>query len=77
MRLCRLYEAQHPTCTHGYALRNHTVAEALLAELGHDVATPVDLAMSRVLEVRRNELPSFVMLPPPITQLYRTGKRKV
>jgi hypothetical protein len=67
----------HPTCTHAYALRNHTVAAALLAELGHDLATTVDTAMARLLEVRRAELPSFVMLPPPVTQLYRTGKHFV
>ena len=74
---CRLYVAQNPTCTHGYALRNATVAAALLRELGHDVADSVDLVMARILEVKRDELPSFVMLPPPIAQLYRTSKHQV
>lgn len=74
--LCRLYVAQNPACTHAYALRNHTVASALLRELGHDMAAPVDIVMARILNVQRAQLPSFVMLPPPIAQLYRTGKHK-
>jgi hypothetical protein len=74
--LCRLYVAQNPACTHGYALRNHTVASALLRELGHDVAAPVDIVMACILNALRAQLPSFVMLPPPISQLYRTGKHK-
>ena len=75
--LCRLWVAGHPTCTHGYALRNAKVAQTLLRELGTDVAGAVDLVMAHVLQMKRAELPSYVVLPPPIAQLYRTSKRKV
>lgn len=58
-------------------LRNSTVAELLLKEIGHDVVKPVDLGLIALIESKGDVIPMYVMLPPPITQLWRTRKRKV
>lgn len=72
---CRLYGAQSPACTHAYALRNATVAQLFVDAIGHDVDKPVDLSMIALLKA--HHLPGYVMLPPPVSQLWRTDKRKV
>jgi hypothetical protein len=72
-----VYKALKPACTHAYVLRNATVAELLLKEMGHDVVKPVDLTLISLIEVKGDQIPMYVMLPPPITQLWRTKKRKV
>lgn len=74
-RACRLYKARGPACTHAYALRNATVAQHFVDAIGHDVNRPVDLAMIALLKA--HHLPGYVMLPPPVSQLWRTDKRKV
>lgn len=71
-----MYKAIKPACTHSYVLRNATVAEILLEEMGHDVVKPVDLGLISLLENKGDQIPMYVMLPPPITQLWRTQKRK-
>lgn len=48
-----------------------------MQELGHDVADSVDIVMAGLLNAKRAQLPSYVMLPPPIAQLYRTSKKVV
>ena len=58
-------------------LRNSTVAEMLLNEIGHDLVKPVDLGLIALLEAKGDVIPMYVMLPPPITQLWRTRKRRV
>lgn len=75
--LCRVYEAIKPACTHSYVLRNATVASIMLEELGHDVLKPIDLGIISLIENKGDQIPMYVMLPPPITQLWRTQKRRV
>jgi hypothetical protein len=72
-----VYKAIKPACTHSYALRNASVAELLLKEMGHDVVKPVDLSLISLVETKGDQIPMYVMLPPPIAQLWRTQKRRV
>ena len=46
-------------------LRNSTVAELLLKEIGHDVVKPVDLGLIALIESKGDVIPMYVMLPPP------------
>lgn len=75
--LCRVYRAIKPACTHSYVIRNATVAELLLDEMGHDLVKPIDLGLISLIEAKGEQIPMYVMLPPPVTQLWRTRKRKV
>lgn len=72
----RLHHALRPTCTHAYALRDHRAAAHLLEHLGHDLAMSVDIAMMQLVTGSPSELPAYVMLPPPITQLYRSNRSR-
>eukprot|EP00892_Ulva_mutabilis_P010186 jgi/Ulvmu1/753/UM010_0127.1 len=72
----RLYRARSPACTHAYALRNASIAAHFVDAIGHDVNRPVDLSMITLLKARGAALPGYVMMPPPVSQLWRTDKRK-
>jgi hypothetical protein len=69
----RLYHARSPHCTHGYIIRNATVAQYLVDQVGHDVVKAIDEVMKYVVLRKKAELPVYAMLPPPVTQIWRTG----